>query len=31
MLMIGYAIYTMRMSEERLHERLDVAKESLED
>ncbi|HEY5539986.1 MAG TPA: cytochrome c biogenesis protein [Coriobacteriia bacterium] len=30
MLMIGYAIYTMRMSEERLHERLDVAKESLE-
>jgi heme exporter protein C len=30
MLMIGYAIYTMRMTEERLHERLDVAKESLE-
>lgn len=30
MLMIGYAIYTMRMHEERLHERLDVAKESLE-
>ena len=30
MLMIGYAIYTMRMSEERLHERLDVVKESLE-
>jgi heme exporter protein C len=30
MLMIAYAIYTMRMTEERLHERLDVAKESLE-
>jgi heme exporter protein C len=30
MLMIGYAIYTMRMTEERLHERLDIAKESLE-
>ena len=30
MLMIAYAIYTMRMHEERLHERLDVAKESLE-
>ena len=28
--MIAYAIYTMRMSEERLRERLDVAKESLE-
>jgi heme exporter protein C len=30
MLMIGYAIYTMRMHEERLQERLAVAKESLE-
>jgi heme exporter protein C len=30
MLMIGFAIYTMRMHEERLHERLDVAKVSLE-
>ena len=30
MLMIAYAIYTMRMHEERLHERLDVAKEALE-
>jgi heme exporter protein C len=30
MLMIGFAIYTVRMHEERLHERLDVAKESLE-
>lgn len=30
MLMIGYAIYTMRMHEERLRERLDVVKESLE-
>jgi heme exporter protein C len=30
MLMIGYAIYTMRMHEELLHERLDAAKESLE-
>jgi heme exporter protein C len=30
MLMIAYAIYTMRMTEERLHERLDVAKEALE-
>jgi heme exporter protein C len=30
MLMIGYAIYTMRMHEERLRERIDVVKESLE-
>jgi heme exporter protein C len=30
MLMIAYAVYTVRMTEERLHERLDVAKESLE-
>jgi heme exporter protein C len=30
MLMIAYAIYTMRMHEERLRERLDIAKESLE-
>jgi heme exporter protein C len=30
MLMVGYAIYVMRMSEERLSERLDVAKEALE-
>lgn len=30
MLMIGYAIYTMRMHEELLRERLDVVKESLE-
>jgi heme exporter protein C len=30
MLMIAYAIYTVRMTEERLHERLDIAKESLE-
>jgi heme exporter protein C len=30
MLMIGYAIYTLRMREERLRERLDVVKESLE-
>jgi heme exporter protein C len=30
MLMIGYAIYTLRMHEERLRERLDVVKESLE-
>ena len=30
MLMIAFAIYTMRMHEERLHERLDIAKESLE-
>jgi len=31
MLMIGYAIYVMRMSEERMRERLEVAKEALED
>ncbi len=31
MLMVGYAIYTMRMSEERLSERLAEAKEALED
>ena len=30
MLMIGYAIYSMRMHEERLQERLAIAKESLE-
>jgi heme exporter protein C len=30
MLMIGYAIYTVRMHEERLRERLDAVKESLE-
>ena len=30
MLMVGYAIYVMRMSEERLSERLDTAKEALE-
>ena len=30
MLMVGYAIYTMRMSEERLSERVDEAKEALE-
>ncbi len=30
MLMIGFAIYTMRMSEERLGERIEVAKEALE-
>lgn len=30
MLMVGYAIYTIRMSEERLAERLDEAKEALE-
>jgi heme exporter protein C len=30
MLLVGYAIYVMRMSEERLSERLDVAKEALE-
>jgi heme exporter protein C len=30
MLMIGYGIYTARMSEERLRERVDIAKESLE-
>ena len=30
MLMIGWAIYTMRMSEERLNERVDMAKELLE-
>lgn len=31
MLMVGYAIYTMRMSEERLSERVDEAKEALEE
>jgi heme exporter protein C len=30
MLLVGYAIYIMRMSEERLSERLDMAKEALE-
>lgn len=30
MLMIGYAIYVARMSEERLRERVDIAKEALE-
>jgi heme exporter protein C len=30
MLMIGYAIYVMRMSEERTRERLEIVKESLE-
>lgn len=30
MLMVGYAIYAMRMTEERLGERIDVAKEALE-
>jgi len=30
MLMVGYAVYVMRMSEERLKERVDVAKEALE-
>lgn len=30
MLMIGYGIYTARMSEERLRERIDIAKEALE-
>jgi len=30
MLMVGYAIYIMRMSEERLRERIDITKEALE-
>lgn len=30
MLMIGFAVYTMRMSEERLSERVEIAKEELE-
>jgi heme exporter protein C len=30
MLMIGYGIYVVRMSEERLHERIEIGKEALE-